>query len=121
MSKIAAGDNHSVAWKVDGSVWTWGANGNGQLGDGTTTARSSPWQVTGLGSASAIGAGGAHTLAVMAADGSVQAWGLNSSGQLGNNSTTDQHSPVAVSGLSGVSAVAGGEAFSLALKSDGTL
>jgi alpha-tubulin suppressor-like RCC1 family protein len=120
VSKIAVGDNHSVAWKIDGSVWTWGNNNNGQLGDGTINARNTPAQLSTISGVLTIGAGGSHTLAAMI-DGSVKAWGFNNYGQLGNGNTADQHTPVPVSGLSGVSVVVGGENFSLALKSDGTL
>jgi alpha-tubulin suppressor-like RCC1 family protein len=120
VSKIAVGDNHSVAWKIDGSVWTWGNNNNGQLGDGTTTARNTPAQLSTISGTLAIGAGGSHTLAAKI-DGTAWAWGYNVYGQLGNGNTTDQHTPVQVSSITGVSAVVGGESFSLALKSDGTL
>src|SRR5207247_2415651 len=81
---IAAGGNeYTLALKSDGSVLAWGFNGNGELGDGTTTNRTTPVGVTGLGAGSgvvAISAGEAHSLALKS-DGSVLAWGYNCSGR----------------------------------------
>ncbi len=116
---LDGGDAHSVAVKNDGTVWTWGANANGQLGDGTTTPRSTPGQVAGLATATAVAAGSSHTLARLS-DGSLRAWGANASGQIGDGTTTQRLSPVTVSGLSSVSAVSAGEGHSVAVKSDGT-
>lgn len=53
-ARVAAGDAHSLALRADGGVWTWGANGNGQLGSGDTTNRSIPGQVTGLTGVTAV-------------------------------------------------------------------
>lgn len=117
---VAAGNNHSLALKSDQTVWAWGLNSSGQLGDGTTSNRSAPVQVSSLTTATAIAAGLNHSLALKA-DGTVVAWGSNSNGQLGDNSTTQKTSPVAVSGLSGAVAIAAGTNHSLALKSDGTV
>lgn len=117
---VAAGDWHTLALKSDGSVWTWGYNANGQLGDGTGTNRSSPVQVPGLTGVVALAAGWGHTLALKS-DGSIWAWGSNPTGQLGDGSTTDGYSPVKVPGLTGVVAVAGGDVHTLALNSDGSV
>ena len=87
---VAAGGDHSMALASDGRVFSWGANYDGQVGDGTTTARSTPTAVvapSGVAFA-ALAAGTAHSLAV-ATDGSVYAWGFNASGQLGTGTTTD--------------------------------
>jgi len=112
---------YSLALKSDGTVWAWGNNGNGQLGDGTTTQRNSPVQVTGLTGVSAIAAGTFHSLALKS-DGTVWAWGWNHIGQLGEGITTEKHIPVQVTGLAGVSAITAGSSYSLALlKSDGTV
>ncbi len=70
---LAAGSYHTVALKTDGTVWAWGLNSNGQLGDGTTTSALTPVQVTGLSGVSAIAAGGSHTVALKT-DGTVWAW-----------------------------------------------
>jgi alpha-tubulin suppressor-like RCC1 family protein len=120
---VAAGFTHSLALLSDGTVWAWGCNFNGQLGDGTTTQRTSPVQVTGLsGVVRAVAAGWFHNLAVMS-DGHVWSWGLNDHGQVGDGTTTNRTSPVQIpdSLLSGVTAVAAGGYHSLALKTDGTV
>ena len=72
---IVAGGVHSHALMSDGTVRAWGNNGYGQLGDGSTTARSTPAVVPGLAGITSIGGGFAHTLALKA-DGSALAWGL---------------------------------------------
>lgn len=130
ITKVAAGNDHSVALKSDGTVWTWGNNASGQLGDNTTTNRSSAVQVlagasgcaTNLCNITAIAAGISFTVALKS-DGTVWAWGVNGSGQLGDGTTTSRSTPVQVSGLTNITAIAVGS-FSnhaLALKNDGTL
>src|SRR6185312_1603769 len=79
---IANGWIHGLAVKSDGTVWTWGRNVNGQLGDGTFTNRSAPVQVSGLTAATAAAGGENHSLALKS-DGTVWAWGDNSRGELG--------------------------------------
>jgi alpha-tubulin suppressor-like RCC1 family protein len=119
ITAVAAGGSHSHARKSDGTVWSWGLNDSGQLGDGGTTNRSLV-QVSGLTGATATAAGYLHTLALKN-DGTVWAWGANGSGQLGNGTTTSSSTPVQVSGLTGVTAISAGYTYSLALKSDGTV
>ena len=111
---------HTVALKSDGSVAAWGNNSVAQLGDGTTTNRSSPVSVSGLAGAAAIAAGMYHSLALKS-DGTVVAWGNNLQGQLGDGTTTNRTSPVAVTGLTAVAAIAAAGYQSIALKSDGTV
>ena len=135
VTAISAGNAHSLARKNDGSVWAWGNNGNGQLGNNNTTQQMVPVQVVGVGGVGflanivGISASGTnnHSLAVDGT-GAVFAWGFNSNGQLGNNTTTQQTVPVQVVGvgnvgfLGGITAVAAGNNHSLALKgSDGTV
>jgi len=121
MPLIAAGENHTVVLKSDGTVWTWGSNSKGQLGDGTTQGqRSTPWQVSKVSDVVAVAAGWDHTVA-LDSNGSVWTWGWNKYGQLGNDSTTDLGTPVRVSNLSNVVAVAAGHYHTVALKSDGTV
>lgn len=80
--RIAAGANHTLAILADGSVWSWGANTYGQLGDGTTSDRLAPVQVQGLpGPAQAIAAGEGHSL-VLLNDGTVWGWGDDRKNQL---------------------------------------
>ena len=117
---VAGGGTHTVVLKTNGMVWSWGRNGAGQIGDGTTTRRLTPVQVNGLTGISDVAAGLDHTLALKA-DGTVWAWGDNRFGQLGDGTTTNRLYPVQVSGLTEIIAVAGGRNHSLALKSDGTV
>ena len=117
---IAAGGNHSLELKKDGTVWAWGDNTTGQFGTGTTTSSNVPVQVPGLSGVRAVVATVAHSLALKE-DGTVWAWGSNSYGQLGDGTTTDRYSPIKVLGLSGVRAIAAGDGHSLALKEDGTV
>jgi alpha-tubulin suppressor-like RCC1 family protein len=117
---VSAGTAHSVALKNDGSVWTWGANGSGQLGNRSNVARSVPGQVPDLGSGVvAVAAGEDFTLALKA-DGSVWSWGNNSVGQLGTGSTLVSSSvAVQLSGLSEIVAIAAGRDHGVALRADG--
>jgi len=117
---VAGGDHHSLALKYDGTVWAWGENLLGELGNGSTNSSSTPVQVSGLSGVIAIASGYLHSLALKH-DGTVWAWGDNNYGELGNGSTNTSSTPVQVSSLSGVVSVAGGSADSLALKSDGTV
>jgi choice-of-anchor C domain-containing protein len=104
---ISAGWWHSLALQGDGTVWAWGGNEAGELGDGTITRRFAPVQVQGLVAPVAIAAGAAQSLAVLRG-GTAMAWGSNSHGELGDGTTTDRLIPTAVPGLGGVTAIAGG-------------
>lgn len=114
------GYSHSAALRNDGTVWTWGANTYGELGNGATTESDVPIQVSAMNGVVGVAAGSAHTLAVKS-DGTVWAWGLNNIGQLGNGTYTDSHVPVRVAGLTGVVAVAASLYHSMALCKDGTV
>jgi alpha-tubulin suppressor-like RCC1 family protein len=76
----------------------WGQNANGQLGDGTTTARKSPVKVKGITSAQAVTTSGTHACALVQ-NGGAWCWGANGNGEIGDGTTTDRHAPVAVQGL----------------------
>ena len=95
IAAVAAGNAHSLAVGQDGSLWAWGYNLYGQLGDGTTSTRLSPTRVAGLPPISAVAAGFSYSLAV-GQDGSLWAWGRNDSGQLGDGTTSDRFAPVRV-------------------------
>ena len=127
---IGAGSGFSVALCSDGTLATWGSNGFGQLGNNSTTQSTLPVLVDDSGVLAsripvAIAVGGSHTL-VLCSDGSLVAWGLGTSGQLGNNSTTSSSVPVltsfgfALGGKTFVSLTAGAGS-SYALASDNTL
>ena len=114
--QVAAGGGHTLALDAGGTVWAWGRNGDGQLGDGSTEDRADPVQV--LTDAVAISAGTSHSVA-LSRDGIVWAWGDNARGQLGDGTTEDRLAPVAVSPLFGMVAVAAGGKHTLALSQDG--
>ena len=107
VTAVSAGIYHSLALRSDGTVWSWGWNGVGQLGDGTTLERHQPVQVLGLTNVVAVSAGALHSVALKS-DGTVWAWGWNAVSQLGDGTTVDRHLPVKVSGLAGITAVDAG-------------
>jgi alpha-tubulin suppressor-like RCC1 family protein len=117
---IAAGGNHSVALASNGTVWIWGDNNYGQLGDGTQRRRTIPVQVSGLCQVISIAAGSSHTVALKS-DGTVWACGQNAHGQLGDGTTTARTSPVQVPELAGVIAISAHDNHNLALCEDGTV
>ena len=117
-SAVAAGLKHTVALKSDGTLWSWGWNGQGQLGDGTTVDKTNPTQEsTGATDWSAITAGFYHAVALKS-DGTLWAWGSNGQGRLGDGSNVDKTTPTQEStGSTNWSAIAAGTAHTVALKS----
>jgi alpha-tubulin suppressor-like RCC1 family protein len=124
-ASISAGGSHTCALVVGGTAKCWGYNAYGQLGDNTVTTRTKPTNlVSGLSGAIAISAGGNHTCALIS-NGTVKCWGLNTSGQLGDGTTTNRHVPVTVktsstATLTGVVAISAGSSHTCALLSNGT-
>lgn len=95
VAALAACRAHSLALKKDGTVWAWGENGYGQLGDGTSENRNQPVAVKGLASAQAISCGDDHSIALKT-DGTVWTWGYNFVGQLGDGTDVFKTTPVQV-------------------------
>lgn len=120
---IAAGQNVSYALKLNGTVWSWGLNDSGQLGNSDMPNNSPvPVKVKKLDNVNTIATNcsGFHALAVKK-NGTVWAWGYGGDGVLGNGSTDNSDVPVRVSLLDEVKDVSGGYIFSLALKKNGTV
>jgi len=121
VSAVSVGEVHSLALLSDGTVRAWGNNDHGQLGDGSTTTRLTPVQVSGLTNVLAISAGG-HFSVALKSDGTVWAWGSGQNGQIGDGgSPADRLTPVQVSGLTNVLAISAGLDHALALKNTGTV
>jgi alpha-tubulin suppressor-like RCC1 family protein len=121
-SSVVVGDggDFTVAIKTDGTLWTWGDNSFGQLGDGTTTERSSPLQIGTDTNWSSASSGYAHSVALKT-DGTIWAWGWNQNGRLGDGTTTDRTSPVQIGTDTDWLLVGAGDGHSLAMKSDRSL
>ncbi|WP_200387721.1 RCC1 domain-containing protein [Thiocapsa imhoffii] len=113
---IAAGETHSLAIKPDGTLFAWGWNAYGQLGDGTRTRQDAPIPVQRQ--VASCAAGSTHSFSITR-DRELWAWGRNQNGQLGDGSRSDRSFPVRV--LDDIADVAAGRYHSLALDRDGTL
>jgi alpha-tubulin suppressor-like RCC1 family protein len=120
--QVSAGSNHTAAVRRNGTLWAWGYNLGGRLGDGTTVSKSSPVSVVGgFTDWCQVGAGGLHTAAVRQ-NGTLWAWGANGSGRLGDGTTVDQSSPVSVvGGFTDWCQVSAGSAHTAAVRQNGTL
>jgi alpha-tubulin suppressor-like RCC1 family protein len=97
---IASGKDHNIALKSDGTVWTWGLNDQGQLGNGEQNSNINPVpkRVPDLEGIISIAAGYKHSV-VLKNNGTAWAWGYNGHGQLGNGSRSNSRVPVKVQGL----------------------
>ncbi|MCO1602739.1 cell wall-binding repeat-containing protein [Desulfosporosinus nitroreducens] len=123
LSTVSAGIAHSLAISSDGTVWAWGDNSEGQLGNNSSDLQNSPTpvQVSDLTNVVAVAAGGAHSLALKK-DGTVWGWGTNELFQLGDRTNGENWStPLQISGLNNVHAIVAGTYLSLVLKTDGTV
>jgi alpha-tubulin suppressor-like RCC1 family protein len=119
-SQIATGENHTLAIRPNGTLWAWGKNDYGQLGDGTTTNRLSPVQVGSTNDWLTVATGYNHNLAIKF-DGTLWAWGANAQGQLGDGSTIQQSTPIQIGTSSNWYRIAAGNEHSLAVQTNGTL
>jgi alpha-tubulin suppressor-like RCC1 family protein len=124
VATVTLGDHHGCALRKDGSVWCWGQNTHGELGNGTIAPSPTefpPAPVAGL-TATSVSAGSAHTCAVQ--DGTVKCWGLNREGEIGipaSPSPQSFPSPQLVANFSGVRAVSAGNSFNCAVMLDATV
>jgi alpha-tubulin suppressor-like RCC1 family protein len=114
--KVAAGSSHAMILKNDGTLWATGSNFNGELGDGSTTNHSSPFQL--MSNVATISAGNGYTM-IVKTDSTLWGTGYNASGQLGDGTTTNRLAPVLI--MSGVKIVSAGNFHTMILKNDGTL
>ena len=118
--QVSAGGLHSVAVRTSGSAWSWGRNNYGQLGDNTTTSRSSPVSVVGGFSDWCQVSASGHTVAIRTS-GSAWAWGYNGVGRLGDNTLTTRSSPVSVvGGFTNWCQVSAGSVHTVAVRTSGS-
>lgn len=120
VTQIAVGYDQVLSIRADGTIWTWGWNPSGQLGDGTTNNSNTPVQVVGLTGAIKVDGGDTYSVALRG-DGTVWAWGGNDYGQLGNGETVRSTVPVRVAALDHIVDISVGMRSNLALKADGTV
>lgn len=121
--KVSAGGEFSLGLRSDGTLWSWGFNGSGQLGIGTTSLvvyQTTPVQVGTDNDWLEISAGGYHSLALKS-DGTLWVWGFNMYGGLGNGGTVDTNLPVQITEENDWLTVEAGQVHSFAIKQDGTL
>jgi alpha-tubulin suppressor-like RCC1 family protein len=117
---VSGGDRFAAAVKTDGTLWAWGYNADGRLGNNVSTPRSSPVQIGALTNWSNVSVGAYH-VATVKTDSTLWAWGKNNIGQLGDNTIVYRSSPVQIGALTTWGKAAGGGQFSLSTKADGTL
>ncbi|SHG14223.1 RCC1 domain-containing protein [Chryseobacterium vrystaatense] len=116
---VIPGSVHTVGLRADGTLWTWGINSNGQLGDGTMTSQSAPKQIGTSNKWVKIAAGYDHTVALKT-DGTLWAWGKNDFGQLGDG-TGYKTTPTQIGTATDWTQIASGDNFAMAIKANGTL
>lgn len=117
---IATGSSHTVGIMSDGTLWAWGANDFGQLGDGTRTARRTPVQIGTANDWQSVSAGTFHTMAIKT-NGTLWGWGINGNSRLGDGTTNDRIFPGQVGSSTNWKSVCAGDVNTLAIKTDGTL
>jgi len=122
VTAVSTSGFHGLAVKSDGTVWGWGQNVREEVGGGLSSQVLNPIRVSGLSNIVSVAAGSFYSLA-LDRDGRVWAWGANSQGQLGlGTSDNSRHdTPVVIPGLSGVTFIAAGSGFNVAVRNDGTV
>jgi len=119
---VACGYYHTAAIKTDGTLWIWGNNVQGGVGDNTTANKSSPVQTVAFGTNWKQAAGGRYHTAAIKTDGTLWTWGGNAYGQLGDNTIVYKSSPVQTVALgTNWKQLACGNTYVVAIKTDGTL
>jgi len=120
--QVSCGDYHTAATKTDGTLWTWGINGSGRLGDNTSATRSSPVQTITFGTNWKQVSCGYQHIAATKTDGTLWAWGRNDYGNLGDNTSATRSSPVQTIAFgTNWKQVSCGYRHTAATKTDGTL
>ena len=118
--KIDSGLYHTLALASNGTLWAWGYNNAGQLGDGTTTNRTQPVQIGIATDWVSVHAGYYHSFAIKQ-DGTLWGWGENTFNKLGDGSGTNKLQPIQIGTATNWAKVSGGEDFSVGLRTDGTI
>jgi len=117
---VTAGYSYTVATQTDNSLWSWGENKSGQLGDGTVINNYTPQKIGTATDWKIVVTGTNHTVALKT-DGSLWAWGSNKEGQLGDGTSTNKSTPTRIGTATNWQTVAAGNQYTIALKTDGTL
>ena len=117
---VSAGYFHTLGLKIDGSLYAWGDNDSGRLGDGTTADKITPIQIESDTDWTSVFGGGGHTVGLKV-DGSLYAWGQNTYGQLGDGTAVNKHTPTQIGSDSDWASVSAGYLHTVGIKSDGSL
>ncbi len=117
---IDTGSGHNLGVATDGTLWTWGGNTYGELGDGTTVDKYAPVQIGTDTNWLKVSGGFEYSLAIKT-DGSLWAWGRNIDGELGDNSTISKTVPTHIGTATNWAEIWSGQRFSMAIKTDGSL
>jgi alpha-tubulin suppressor-like RCC1 family protein len=118
--EVSAQNNHIVALKTDGTLWTWGSNNAGQLGDNTTINKNVPTQIGTANNWKSVSAGEEFSAAIKS-DGTLWTWGNNAQGELGNGTTVNKLIPTQVGTATNWAFISAGAQHIIAKKTDGTL